>query len=349
MATGQFALSPEQESTVTQFFYRQLFITPPPLNSHEVKIFGKTAIITGSNSGIGFECASQLLDLGVGKLILAVRRVESGEEAKVKIASQRGESATKIEVWKLDMSEYDSIMDFTKRANTLARLDIVILNAGVRKGTEVFNASTGYEESIQVNFLSSFLLLARLLPIMKAKRQNSEPGRITLVSSDSARMALLEERNESPILPAFKRSHTAFNTGEQYNKSKVLMQLMMSQLAKYVPSSVANINMATPGFCRGTNITRELYSPMVAFVADNVTRFFGRSAAVGARVVVNAAVKQGSESHGQCIGDCKLKPMARLIYTEEGEALSQALWEELMSEFSFAGLREIMLDLKRLD
>ncbi|KAJ8130960.1 hypothetical protein O1611_g2668 [Lasiodiplodia mahajangana] len=320
MSTAQFALSPEQESTVTQFFYRQIFITPPPLNSHEVNVSGKTAIVTGSNSGIGFECASQLLDLGVGKLILAVRRVESGEEAKVKLVSQRGESANEIEVWKLDMSDYDSIMAFTKRADALARLDIVILNAGVRK--------------------------VLLLPIIKAKRQNSEPGRITLVSSDSARMALLEERNESPFLPAFKRSHAVFNGGEQYNKSKVLVQLMMSQLAKHVPNSIANINMATPGFCRRTGIMRELYSPMVAFVADNVTRLFGRSAAVGARVVVNAAVKQGSESHGQCIGDCMIKPMARLIYTEEGEALSQALWEELMSEFSFAGIREIMLDLE---
>ncbi|KAI0517721.1 hypothetical protein F5B22DRAFT_96303 [Xylaria bambusicola] len=200
---------------------------------------------------------------------------------------QRGESAEKIEVWKLDMSEYDSIMAFTKRADALARLDIVILNAGVRKGTEVFNASTGYEESIQVNFLSSFLLLVQLLPIIKAKRQNSEPGRITLVSSDSARMALLEERNESPILPAFKRNRAVFNSGEQY----YVQQVEGARATCDEPSSVANINMATPGFCRGTGIMRELYSPLVAFVADNVTRLFGRSATVGARVIVNGCLK----------------------------------------------------------
>lgn len=305
-STTQFALSPEQESTVTQFFYRQFLITPRPVGAHEVNVVGKTAIVTGSNCGIGLECASQLLDLGVGKLILAVRSVKSGEDAKLKIASQRAESAIVIEVWKLDMSDYDSIIAFSKRAEGLARLDIVILNAGVRKPTQVFNASTGYEEDIQVNFLSTFLLLVRLLPIIKAKRQGSEPGRITLVSSDSARVAQLEERNESPMLPAFKKSRADFNVTEQYNKSKLLVQLIMSQLTKHVPSSVAIINMATPGFCR-TSILRDAYNPMVAFIVNNLTRLYGRSAAVGAHVIVHATIKSGSESHGHCIGDCEIK------------------------------------------
>ncbi|KAI0202028.1 hypothetical protein F4808DRAFT_459410 [Astrocystis sublimbata] len=347
MAALQFELSPEQESTATQFFYRQLFVTPPPLSPHEVNVTGKTAIVTGANGGIGFVCASQLLGLGVGKLILAVRSKEAGDQARAKIASRCGEPISKIEVWKLDMSDYNSIIAFAKRAESLSRLDVVILNAGIRRATEVLNPSTRYEEDIQVNFLSSVFLVIQLMPIIKARMQSSEPGRITLVSSDSARMAQFEEQNESPILPAFKRSQPAFSSSEQYNKSKMLVQLAMTQLARQVPSSVAIINIATPGFCRGTGITRGLYSPLVGFIANNVTRLFGRSAAVGARVIVNATIKQGAESHGHCIGDCKLKPMARLVYTEEGEALSQSLWEELMSDFAFANAREIMSDLSQ--
>ncbi|KAI0098014.1 hypothetical protein GGR51DRAFT_539460 [Nemania sp. FL0031] len=345
MSTYPFELSPEQESTVSQFFYRQLFVSPPPLNPQELDLSGKCAIVTGSNCGIGFECASQLLDLRIEKLILAVRNEDAGQAARARLVNRHEQSARRIEVWKLDMSDYHSIIAFAKRTEALDRLDIVILNAGVRKATEVFNPSTGYEEDIQVNFLSTIFLLVRLLPVLKAKRRDSELGRITLVSSDSARMALLDERDESPILPAFKQSQTDFNSSAQYNKSKMLVQLTMSQLVNHVPSSIAIINMATPGFCRGTGIAREMYSPVIGFIASNVTRLFGRSAAVGARVIVNAAVKQGAESHGHCIGDCKIKPMARLVYTKEGEALSKVLWDELMSEFSFGNVGDIVLNL----
>ncbi|KAI0016020.1 NAD(P)-binding protein [Xylariomycetidae sp. FL0641] len=343
---ARFDLSPDEESSTKQFLYRQLFVTPPATSPSDVSLEGKTAVVTGSNIGIGLECASQLCDLGVAKVILAVRDEAKGESAKSRIAQDRNVPAGLLEVWKLDMAEYQSITAFSKRAEALPSLDILVLNAGIRRAAETFNPSTGYEDDIQINFLSTILLTLLLLPVMKSKKKGSEPGRITLVSSDSSRLAKLDERTRYPMLPAFKESQgERFDSAEQYNKSKLLVQLTMLKLTELVPRSLAIINMATPGFCRGTGITRDLYSPLVAFIQSHITRLFGRSPAAGARVIVNAAAKQGPESHGHCIGDCMLKPMAGLVYTSEGRDLSESLWEELMSEFAFVGARDIVRDL----
>lgn len=82
--TEKFDISPEKAASISQYLYRQLFVHTPSVSRQEVDLKGKTAIITGSNSGIGLECARQLLDLGLGKLILAVR-TSPGERRLVQI------------------------------------------------------------------------------------------------------------------------------------------------------------------------------------------------------------------------------------------------------------------------
>jgi FlaA1/EpsC-like NDP-sugar epimerase len=77
---------PEKRAGVRAFLHRQLFVTPPL--PHDVDLRGKTAIVTGSNAGIGLECARQLLDLGVSKLIIAVRNETKGEAARKNLLSE---------------------------------------------------------------------------------------------------------------------------------------------------------------------------------------------------------------------------------------------------------------------
>ncbi|KAH0371406.1 hypothetical protein KCU65_g1864, partial [Aureobasidium melanogenum] len=59
----KFDITPEKEASTRQYLYRQFFVTPPLVSPQEVDLMGKTAIITGSNVGLGLECARQLLDL----------------------------------------------------------------------------------------------------------------------------------------------------------------------------------------------------------------------------------------------------------------------------------------------
>jgi NAD(P)-dependent dehydrogenase (short-subunit alcohol dehydrogenase family) len=79
------------------------------------------------------------------------------------------------------MLAYDSITAFAERAKTLDSLDIAVLNAGVMKQTHAVASSTGHEDTIQVNYLSTALVALLLLPILKDKAKADEPGHLVWV------------------------------------------------------------------------------------------------------------------------------------------------------------------------
>ncbi|KGQ08451.1 hypothetical protein BBAD15_g6219 [Beauveria bassiana D1-5] len=98
--------------------------------------------------------------LGLSKLLIGAHNEEKGKTAIADPAT--------IESWPLDLASYDSIVAFAKRVESLERVDY-ILNAGMCATTFRINESTGHEETIQVNYLSSALLAALLLPVAKGQ------------------------------------------------------------------------------------------------------------------------------------------------------------------------------------
>lgn len=83
-----------------------------------------------------------------------------------------------------------------------------------------------------------------------------------------------------------------WSKNERYATTKLLGQLFVTEIAKRVSPSLAIINCANPGLCYGSELAREHGTIAAIFI-----RSFGRSA-VGARTLVNAAVKQDGRSHG---------------------------------------------------
>ncbi|KAL2752602.1 hypothetical protein ACRALDRAFT_1065689 [Sodiomyces alcalophilus JCM 7366] len=304
MGATTFDISPEKRATQRQFFYRQIFVTPPPVSKRDVNLSGKTAIVTGSNVGLGLEAARQLLDLGC-KVILAVRDEGKGEKARQTLALGRNLPSDSIEVWKLDLGSYDSIMSFTERTKSLKNLDIALLNGGLFKVHESF-ASTGYEEDIQVNYLSNILLAVSLLPIIKEKRVGSDPGRICLVSSDMAAWAKFEERTSTPLLPVYKQKAKNWDMGDRYATTKLLGQLFVTELSKHVPSSAVTVTLANPGFC-ASDLGRDTHG-LFRCVHKIQSALIGRTCAVGARTLVHAVTTVGEPGHGQYIEDAKIQP-----------------------------------------
>ncbi|RAK97093.1 retinol dehydrogenase 12 [Aspergillus ibericus CBS 121593] len=293
-------------ATQGAFFKRQLFGEPPVVSRTDVDLSGKTAIVTGSNTGLGFECNKQLLDLGLSRLIIAVRSESKGEEARKELLAARRSETVVIEVWKLDLSRYDSILAFAERTRSLDRLDIVISNAGVLKRNFELNKSTGHEETVQVNHLSNALLAILLIPVLKEKNSPEHPGRLTVVSSDTPAWAKFKERNFNPLLSAFDKSEY-FDGQDRYPTAKLLSQLFLSELAKRVPPSVVVINAPNPGLCK-SGLARDFNGTFAGYIFSIFQFILARKPAVGARALTDAAVKHGAESHGQYIEDGKLAP-----------------------------------------
>ncbi|PWY73217.1 retinol dehydrogenase 12 [Aspergillus sclerotioniger CBS 115572] len=296
----------KSRATQGAFFKRQLFGEPPVVSPTDVDLSGKTAIVTGSNTGLGFECSKQLLDLGLSRLIIAVRSEAKGEEAKKELLAGRRSGKAIIEVWKLDLSRYDSVLAFVERTKSLDRLDIVVNNAGVSKRIFEIIKSTGHEETVQVNHLSNALLTILLIPVLKEKNSPEHPGHLTVVSSDTPAWAKFKEKNFTPLMSAFDKREN-FDDQDRYPTSKLLGQLFLRELAKRVPPSVVVINAPNPGLCK-SGLVREFRGTLVGYIFSIMELILARKPSVGARALTDAAVKHGAESHGQYIEDGKLAP-----------------------------------------
>lgn len=241
-----------------------------------------------------------------------MRDDSKGEAAFEKIcAGQRNIAREQVEVWKLDMSSYESIIAFAARADSLERLDIVILNAGVFRVKMEFNPSTGHEEDLQTNYLSTMLLVLLFTRTFKTRTDRSSaptPGRIVIVSSDTAGWAKFTQRNSDSLLVALDNRTKKWDMAEQYGVSKLLGQLFVSELVKIVPPSTAVINMVNPGFCYGSGLARDIDGTLFGAVFFIISHIVGHSSAVGARALIDAAVKKGQESHGIYVEGGKLRP-----------------------------------------
>jgi len=293
-------------------FYHNQFKAKPQWPSPNEDLSKKTAIITGGNTGLGYEAASQLLKLKLSHLILGCRSLERGEAAAAKLRKEY--PGAKIEVWQLDMVSYASVQGFARRVEEqLEHLDFVVLNAGLVRLKFGTVASTGHEEGLQVNYLSTVLLTLLLLPILKAKGpsvtgqgQGQEPPHLTIVSAALTLAAKFPNRNANPLLPSFDDPKT-FDAQEHYNSNKLLAHMFLWKLVDYVSAEDVVVNLSDPAWCKGTQIGRD--APVVlraaGFLFGATT---GRTPAVGASCFVDALVNKGKESHGCFLMSWKIHP-----------------------------------------
>ncbi|KAL1873302.1 hypothetical protein Plec18167_006351 [Paecilomyces lecythidis] len=143
---------------------------------------GRTYIVTGSNTGLGYEAAKHLVALGAAKVIMGVRNVTAGETAKAEIEKDTGKTNV-AEVWALDLASYDSVKSFARRAIAdLDRIDALIENAAV--GISQRTMAEGHLLPLTVNVFSTFLLAILLLPKMGETAESfSVLPHLTIVSS----------------------------------------------------------------------------------------------------------------------------------------------------------------------
>ncbi|KAF1819678.1 NAD(P)-binding protein [Dissoconium aciculare CBS 342.82] len=309
-------------SFIGSLFYSQ-FLCHPSLP--QVDCSGKTVIVTGANVGLGKAAAAHFVSLSATKVIIACRSVEKGEAAKTEIIKSSNNAKTAIEVWPLDLSDYESIRSFVKRANSLERLDIVIENAGVMAGK--FELVNGHENTIAINVISTFLLALMVLPKLQetAKTFSTVPD-LTIVASDMHYLSNLSEQKSDNILREFN-TPTDDMVG-RYATSKLLEVMIVRELARRNPFNQLGVvvNCLTPGWCHST-LDRNSRSAVVEFVKARIAR----TTEVGGMTLVDAAVK-GPETHGKYLQDCDVRTPSQVVEGRQGPELMRRFWDELIAE-----------------
>jgi NAD(P)-dependent dehydrogenase (short-subunit alcohol dehydrogenase family) len=144
--------------------------------SHVPDETGRIAIVTGANSGLGYENSRALAASGA-HVVMAARNVEKAEAARDQILTLTPDAS--IEVRQLDLADLESIASFAESIETdFDHIDILINNAGVMAVPEAKTAD-GFEMQFGTNHLGHYALTAHLLPLLV----NTPGSRVVTVTS----------------------------------------------------------------------------------------------------------------------------------------------------------------------
>jgi NAD(P)-dependent dehydrogenase (short-subunit alcohol dehydrogenase family) len=306
--------------------FKNKWITPPKPVSDDYT--GRNIIVTGATSGIGAEAVYKFAALGASKVIIAARDLKKGESTKSALAARLGR-AHQLEVWHLDMMDYDSVVAFAERANKLDHLDIAVLNAGARRVPYV-QSQFGWEEDLQINTLSTTLLAILLLPKLRASKQYT--GNIPVlefVNSGLHQSAVVppEVRDEPNILAHYNKQEN-FKEGNQYKFSKVFLMYAAKKLADEVSSGDVIITSICPGWVM-TNLGRDHYFAGIFALAFFFIFLFMRTPSQGANAILSGTT-QGENVHGRFWQHDKIQPIPPSLTGTEMKALSLRIWGEII-------------------
>ncbi|THC89360.1 hypothetical protein EYZ11_011199 [Aspergillus tanneri] len=272
-----------------------------PTDPVGVSFAGKTVILTGATSGLGFEAAIKFLNLGIESLIIGSRNHERGLATKAELENRTGRRGV-VHVWELEMSCFQSVKDFADRANReIKQLDIALLSAGLWN-REYIVTPEGWEETLQVNTLSTSLLALLLLPKLRECSSLSNPAHLAVVSSQQfARVKAASLRTEGPLLMHLNDPQH-FRGPKQYGISKLLLEYVLKTAAGLARNENGAlpviIKTVSPGFCV-SSLGRQYNRFYERWLVWLVQKLFARTTEQGSRSLVSATY-QGVESHGKC-------------------------------------------------
>ena len=147
---------------------------------------GKVIIVTGGNSGLGFESVKAFAEKGAD-VILTSRSVEKGEQAKKEMGAVKGN----IKIMQLDLQDFASIENFAKDFKAkYDRLDVLLNNAGIMM-TPYFKTKDGLEGQMGTNHFGHFKLTGHLLDVIK----RTPDSRVVNVSSGAHKQGTMDFDN----------------------------------------------------------------------------------------------------------------------------------------------------------
>ena len=198
----------------------------------KARLDGKTAIITGGNTGIGKETAIDLAGRNA-RVILACRSVEKGEKAAVEVREKSGNDDVVFR--QLDLASLASVRQFAATVlEEESRIDILVNNAGVM-ACPYSKTEDGFEMQFAVNHLAHFLLTNLLLDRLK----EAPSARIVNVSS----LAHMNGKINFDDIN-FEKSYEPW---QAYGQSKLANILFTRSLAKRLVGTNVTANALHPG------------------------------------------------------------------------------------------------------
>ncbi len=222
---------------------KPLMVRPELLS---LNLTGKTYIVTGANSGIGFVTARQLAKQGA-TVVMACRRAGEGDRAANEI--RKNQPDARLDMLELDLGSLASVRAFAQAFKArYSSLHGLVNNAGVMN-TPFGRTKDGFETQFGTNHLGHFLLTALLTDILKA----SAPSRVVNLSSSFHEQAMGQPA--SIHFDDLNYRQRRYNGWEAYAQSKLANLLHAKQLATNLTEAGVICVSVHPGWVR-TNLIR---------------------------------------------------------------------------------------------
>ncbi|MBN3305001.1 RDH11 dehydrogenase, partial [Amia calva] len=248
--------------------------------SSDVKLDGKTAIVTGANTGIGKETAKDLARRGAW-VILACRDMEKAKVAVNEIIEETGND--RVIPCKMDLSDTKSICEFAEQIYNMEEpIHFLINNAGVAMCPYTTTAD-GYEMQFGVNHLGHFFLTFLLLDLLK----QSAPSRVINVSSVSHYMGKIQFDDLN--------SEKDYHPVKAYVQSKLANVLFTRELSRKLRGTGVTVYAVDPGA-----VYTEAIRHMKQFIQIFITsfNFLIKTPAEGAYTTLYCALTPDLENGG---------------------------------------------------
>jgi NAD(P)-dependent dehydrogenase (short-subunit alcohol dehydrogenase family) len=271
-----------------------------------IDLSGKTALVTGANSGLGLE-TMRVLALRGATVIAAARTLDKAKEAGAGI---RGRTIPVA----IELTDFDSIVAGTDAVRELGLpIDMLILNAGIMALPKLEQVN-GLEKQFVTNHLGHFIVGNRLLPQVQAARQ----GRVVVLTSSGyqwAPAAGIEFDNLS--------GERDYDPNKMYGQSKLANHLYVRELARRLQGTPTTANSVHPGVIF-TNLGRH-FPKWQIFLASLISWTFMKPLEAGAATTCYVATAPALEGvSGHYFADCNPEVPGGQM---QNDALAQRLWQ----------------------
>lgn len=270
------------------------------------RLEGKTVLITGGTSGLGFEVAKALYQARSKVFITGRCDATKGHDIAASIRSaDKQESAYPVHFIHMDLSDLTSVKsgasDFLSKAKGV--LNLLICNAGVMAVQTRTTTKQGHEMQFGVNHLSHFLLFETLRPALLTSSTSELASRIVTVSSCAHRNSGLVQGHD------YDFEATPYDPGVSYGQSKTANIYMTNEVERQFGTQGLHGLSVHPGVIMETGIVRHMTddnTKLESMLAQNPKfRPQTKSSAQGAGCILWAAVATELEARGGLyIEDC---------------------------------------------
>jgi NAD(P)-dependent dehydrogenase (short-subunit alcohol dehydrogenase family) len=286
----------------TGFRIHSLAFRPDDL---DVDLSGRRCLITGANSGIGYESALALADLGA-EVVLLCRSRERGEAAAERIREQTGNAGVSVE--ELDVSRLESVRSAAARLGKRT-VDVLIHNAGVLP-EERIETEDGLELTFATHVAGPFLL-TRLL---RTALEKSSDARVIWVSSGG-----MYTRRLNPRDPNWEERE--YDGVFAYAETKRAQVVLAELWAEELRGSSVVVNAMHPGWADTPSVKTSLPT------FYRFTRTMLRTPAEGADTVVWLAASSRAKQWTRCFFfDRAIRRTHFLPFTRESDEERSRLW-----------------------